>query len=168
MQNKNTSEYSEIFPYAISPFRLLRSDPIFSQWPTTTSLSLFLFYFLVCQDLSIFHFDLSHSLPFDEVIVYRIVWCHKVYHSSRLHLLYIYIYIYKFVGHNLQFLMFNYFMSFFFRKYFMSYLNLIKVVSTFHFNCLFIWKWFKIISTFFSFSNLMKEIIHNSCISFHC
>ena len=49
-----------------------------------------------------------------------------------------YIYIYKFVGHNLQFLMFNYFMSFFFRKYFMSYLNLIKVVSTFHFNCLFI------------------------------
>ena len=52
--------------------------------------------------------------------------------------IYIYIYIYKFVGHNLQFLMFNYFMSFFFRKYFMSYLNLIKVVSTFHLDLLFI------------------------------
>ena len=132
MQNKNTSEYSEIFPYAISPFRLLRSDPIFSQWPTTTSLSLFLFFFLVCQDLSIFHFDLSHSLPFDEVIVYRIVWCHKVYHNSRLYLLYIYIYfLYKFVVPSLQFLIFYYFMSFFFEKIFYVIFKFNK--SSFHF-----------------------------------
>ena len=33
MQNKKTLKYSEIFPYAVPPFRLLCSDPIFSQWP---------------------------------------------------------------------------------------------------------------------------------------
>ena len=40
MQNKKTSEYREIFPYAVSPFHLLCFDPIFSQWPATNSLSL--------------------------------------------------------------------------------------------------------------------------------
>ena len=40
MQNKKTSEYREIFPYVVSPFHLLCSDPIFSQWPATNSLSL--------------------------------------------------------------------------------------------------------------------------------
>ena len=70
MQNKKTSEYREIFPYAVSPFicfALIQSSVNDRQPPL--SLFVVLHFLWVCQDLSIFHFDLSQSLPFDEVIV---------------------------------------------------------------------------------------------------
>ena len=56
MKNKKTSKYKEIFPYAVSPFHLLCSDPIFSQWPVTTSffLSLLFFIFSGFAEISLF------------------------------------------------------------------------------------------------------------------
>ena len=64
MQNKKTLEYREIFPYAVSPFRLLYYDLV------TLSLLFFIFFGFAEVSLSfILIFLSSHSLPFDEVIV---------------------------------------------------------------------------------------------------